>query len=317
MKKYLLIIGLLLLALHGRAQQKALYSQYMTNYFLLNPAVAGFDKDWKFKAGFRNQWVGFEGAPKTTYLSGESALFKNQRKRRRRGPQSYHGAGGYLYTDKTGPTNRSGLLLSYAYHLPLSKTVFLSTGLFAGVQQFAFDPNKIQLANNSNDQDPASRQGNLNALLPDLSIGTYLHANKFYTGVSLFQVLGNKIFSFENSHSPSRLYRHLFVSAGFDADLSKNITLSPSVLVKYVDPAPWQADFNVKGTYHFSKRRRTAYDDKIWAGLSYRTQDAVVAIFGFHFLKQYELSYAYDITTSEVRHYSSGSHEIVFGLRVK
>jgi type IX secretion system PorP/SprF family membrane protein len=316
MKKHLLIIFFLLLGLHARAQQKALHSQYMTNYFLLNPAVAGFDKDWKFKAGFRNQWVGFEGAPKTTYLSGETSLFKGKKKRRR-GPQPFHGAGGYLYSDKTGPTSRSGVQLSYAYHLPLSKTLYSSTGVFAGIQQFGFDPNKIQLANNSNDLDPASRQGNLNALLPDLSIGTYLHDDNFYTGVSLFQVLGNKIFSFENAHSPSRLYRHLFISGGFNADLSKNFTLSPSVLVKYVDPAPWQTDLNVKGTYHFSKRRRTPYDDKIWGALSYRTQDALVAIFGFHFLKQYELSYSYDITTSAVRHYSSGSHEIVFGLRVK
>jgi type IX secretion system PorP/SprF family membrane protein len=315
MKKYILFFSLCLLGAGVRAQQKALYSQYMTNYFLLNPAVAGFGKDWQIKAGFRNQWVGFEGAPKTTYLSGETALFKGRRRRRR--DQGYHGAGGYLYTDKTGPTSRSGVLLSYAYHLPLSKTLFWSTGLFAGIQQFSFDPDKIQLADNSNDLDPVSRQGDLRALRPDLSIGTYLHANNFYTGVSLFQVLGNKLFALENSDSPSRLYRHLFISSGFEVDLHKKFTLSPSLLVKYVNPAPWQVDVNVKGTYHLSKRRRTVYDDKIWGGLSYRTQDALVALFGFHFLKQYELSYAYDLTTSPVRHYSSGSHEIVFGLRVK
>jgi type IX secretion system PorP/SprF family membrane protein len=316
MKKYILFFSLFLLAMAARAQQKALHSQYMTNYFLVNPAVAGFDKDLKIKAGFRNQWVGFEGAPKTIYLSGESALVKGPRKRRR-GNQGYHGAGGYLYTDNTGPTSRSGLLLSYAYHLPLSKTLFLSTGLFAGIQQYRFDPNKIQLADNSNDLDPVSRQGDLNALLPDLSIGTYLHAENFYTGISLFQVLGNKLFTFEQAASPSRLYRHLFISGGFDVDLNKNFSVSPSLLLKYVDPAPWQADVNIKGTYHFSKRRRTAYDDKLWAGFSYRTQDALVVLFGCYFLKQYDLSYSYDITTSKVRYYSSGSHEIVLGLRLK
>ena len=60
--------------------------------------------------------------------------------------QSYHGAGGYAYTDKTGPTTRTGALLSYAYHVPLNRDVYLSSGVFAGFQQFRFDPDQVQLA---------------------------------------------------------------------------------------------------------------------------------------------------------------------------
>lgn len=315
MRKYLLIFILLAGALGAQAQQKALYSQYMTNYFLLNPAVAGFDKDWKVKAGFRNQWVGFEGAPQTIYLSAETALVKGGRRRRRN--QGFHGGGGYLYADKTGPTSRSGALLSYAYHLPLSKTLFWSTGLFAGIQQFRFDPGKIHLADNSNDLDPVSRQYQFNALLPDLNIGTYLHAANFYAGISLFQVLGNKVMTYQDNESPSRLYRHLFISGGYHFPVNKKFSLSPSFLLKYVQPAPWQADINLKAAYLLGKGRQPAQDNQVWGGLSYRSQDALVVLFGFHFLKKYELSYAYDITTSPLRQYSAGSHEIVFGLRVK
>jgi hypothetical protein len=89
------------------------------------------------------------------------------------------------------------------------------------------------------------------------------------------------------------------------------------VLLKYVSPAPLQADLNVKGSYSFSKRRRTKYDDKIWTGLSYRTQDALVGLIGVHFLQQYEVSYSYDLTVSPMRHHSAGSHEIMLGLRLK
>ena len=148
MKNYILFFFFLLLALTTQAQQKALYSQYMTNYYLLNPAVTGFEKDWQLSAGFRNQWVGFEGAPKTFYLSAHTAVLKN-RKRRLRPDQGYHGAGGCLYSDNTGPTRRSGFQFSYAYHKPLTRELFASAGIFAGVQQFSFDPNKVQLANNS------------------------------------------------------------------------------------------------------------------------------------------------------------------------
>ena len=320
MKKFVILFFFSLVASVAVAQQKALYSQYMTNYYLLNPAVAGYSKNLNFKTGYRNQWVGFEGAPSTTYLSAETALFQNSRNRKRRrgrGSQPFHGAGGYLYKDATGPTSRTGLLLSYAYHVPLSRTVYLSSGLFAGVQQYKFDANKIMLADGSNDYDPVTSGGNQTAFMPDLSAGTYLHSDQFFLGVSLFQVLGNKIFEFDNAVLPSRLAPHLFISGGYNLEVNKYFTLAPSMLLKYVDPAPLQADLNLKGIYTFKNRKKTVYDDKFYVGVSYRTQDALVALFGIQFLEQYELSYSYDITVSPIRHYISGSHEIMFGFRVK
>ncbi|GAB3529564.1 type IX secretion system membrane protein PorP/SprF [Pontibacter brevis] len=315
MKKFNILFLFLLLASSAVAQQKALYSQYMTNYFLVNPAVAGYDRNMNFKAGYRNQWVGFEGAPSTFYLSGEAELFKDRRRGRIK-PKPYHGAGGYIYKDVTGPTSRTGVMLSYAYHVPLTRTMFLSSGLFAGVQQYSFYANKIQLANGSNERDPVTSGGNGTAFMPDLSVGTYLHADDFFVGVSLFQVLGNKIFEFENSQTPSRLTRHLFVSGGYNFEINRNISLEPSVLLKYAHPAPLQADINVKGIYDFRNRRK-GQNDKVWAGISYRTEDALVGILGVQFMDQYELSYSYDITVSRMRHYSAGSHEITLGFRLQ
>ena len=316
MKNYILILFFLLVGTVAVAQQKALYSQYMTNYYLLNPAVAGFDKDLNIKAGYRNQWVGFEGAPKTFYLSGETALF--QRQMRRRKTQPYHGAGGYAYTDNTGPTTRTGVLLSYAYHVPLNRELYLSSGVFAGFQQFRFDPNKVHLAGGSNERDPVTNAGRVDAFMPDLSVGTLLHAEEFYVGVSLFQALGNKILEVEDSEQPSRLARHWFLSGGYTFDINRKISVEPSLLLKYVSPAPLQADINVKGIYSLSKnRRKTKYDDQVWAGLSYRTQDAVVGLVGLQMQEQFQLSYSYDITVSPMRHHSAGSHEIMFGYRLK
>jgi type IX secretion system PorP/SprF family membrane protein len=320
MKKLSILLFFSLLASVAVAQQKALYSQYMANYYLLNPAVAGYSKNLNFKMGYRNQWAGFEDAPSTVYLSAEGALFQNSRNRKRRrsrGIQAFHGAGGYLYKDASGPTSRTGILVSYAYHVPLSKTVFLSSGLFAGVQQYLFDESKIYLADNSNDRDPVTSGGSQNAFKPDLNVGTYLHSKDYYVGVSLFQALGNKLFKFDNAVVPSRLARHWFISGGYNLAVNKSFTLAPSVLLKYVDPAPLQADFNLKGIYTFNNRRKTDYDDQFWAGVSYRTKDAVVALIGLQFMEQYELSYSYDMTVSPIRHYSSGSQEIMLGFRVK
>lgn len=315
MKKFNILFLFLLLASAAVAQQKALYSQYMSNYFLLNPAVAGQSRDLNFKAGYRNQWVGFEGAPTTFYLSGETELFKD-RGRGRKKAQAFHGAGGYIYKDVTGPTSRTGVLASYAYHVPLNRTMYLSSGVFAGVQQYSFNVNKIQLANGSNEQDPVTNGGSETAFMPDLSVGVFLHSKEFFVGASLFQVLGNKIFEFENSQTPSRLTRHLFVSGGYNFEIDRSITVVPSVLLKYAHPAPLQADINVKGIYNFNNRRK-GQNDLVWAGLSYRTDDAIVGIVGGQFKEQYELNYSYDITVSRMRHHSSGSHEITLGFRVK
>ena len=51
------------------AQQKPQYSQYYQNLAVLNPAATGKENSVSIRAGFRNQWVGFEGAPKTSYLT--------------------------------------------------------------------------------------------------------------------------------------------------------------------------------------------------------------------------------------------------------
>lgn len=316
MKNYLLLLFFIVPFTAAFAQQKALHSQYMTNYYLLNPAVSGSEKDWQLTAGFRNQWVSFEGAPKTVYLSAQTAVGP-KKKRFRRGPQGFHGAGGYVYTDQTGPTTRSGLLLSYAYHQPLTNKIYASGGLFAGIQQYRFDADKIYLADNSNGLDPVTRNGDLNALVPDLSLGGYLHSDKFYAGVSMFQVLGNRLFRFDGTNSNSRLYRHLFLSGGYNFAINKQFTLAPSVLVKYVNPAPVQADFNLKGIYNFSNRPKSRLQDQLWVGLSYRTQDAVVMILGLQFMEQYSFGYSYDLTVSKLSHHSAGSHEIVLGLRLK
>ncbi|WP_152425202.1 PorP/SprF family type IX secretion system membrane protein [Nafulsella turpanensis] len=318
MKKYILLLFLFSLAGGAMAQQTSLYSQYMNNYYLLNPGVTGLQKDLLLKAGYRNQWTGFEGAPKTYYLSGHASLQQGGR-RSYSLSKAYHAAGGYLFSDEAGPNNRTGVLLSYAYHLPLSSKFSNSLGITAGVQQYAFDVNKVHLADYSNHLDPVTSGGSKSSVLPDLSLGYYLYSKEFFAGVSLLQALGGKIFSYEELENiaHNKLYRHLFLSTGYSFAVNKEFTVSPSVLVKYTNAAPWQADFNVRGLYTFNDRRGASLDDQLWAGISYRTQDAIVGLFGLQFMERYSLAYSYDFTLSSIRHHSAGSHEITLGYQLK
>ncbi len=315
MKKILLTLVLIASAAFAYAQQMVMYSQYMTNGYLLNPAMGGKDLDFNLKMGYRNQWVGFEGAPRTYYLSGHAALgLKNDSL----SYKGFHGVGGFVCTDRTGPIDRTGVNFSYAYHIPLSANVFASLGAFGGIKQYRLDAGRIHLANNSNDRDPVTQGGSQQAFLPDLSLGAYVRSDAFFFGISLFQLLNQKIFVYEQSQADirNRLYQHMFVTAGYAQEISESLTLVPSVLVKYVNASPLQADFNLRGIYDFNNRGGV-YSDKVWAGATYRTHDAVVILAGISFMKNYDLSYAYDITRSDIRHYSAGSHEIVVGYRFR
>jgi type IX secretion system PorP/SprF family membrane protein len=325
MKKYILALFFCTGSLLGAAQQTPLFSQYISNYYLLNPAMAGSEEDIMLKAGYRLQWVGFEGAPATYYLSGHTPFQKQPNgrgKRSRRGsrrPTGFHAGGGYVYGDNTGPISRTGLNLSYAYHIPLSREITTSVGLTAGMQQYLFDADKLNLADNSNDFDPVTMGGNRKSLVPDISLGYCIYSEQFYAGLSLAQALGNKIFAFEQSdlESTGKLYRHLFFSGGYTFAVNREFGIAPSTLVKYTSAAPLQADINVRAIYTFNDRRRNIPDDKAWLGISYRTQDALVALLGVQFLERYEVNYSYDLTLSPLKHHSAGSHEISLGLRLK
>lgn len=318
MKKIILCVLLLGLAATGRAQQTALYSQYMTNYYLLNPAAIGTEADINLKAGYRNQWVGFEGAPKTYYLSGHASLSQKGRSFKRMKAKPSHAVGGYVYSDQAGPVSRTGLNASYAYHIPLSRHIYNSVGITAGIQQYAFNVHKVRLAENSNGEDPVTMGGSRSAYLPDLSLGYYIYSKDFYAGLSLAQAIGFKIFDYEldDALKGNKLYRHLFFSAGYSYALNRQLSLQPSTLLKYVNAAPLQADLNLRAIYNFNNRLRSDFDDEIWMGLSYRSGDALVGLFGLQFMEQYQLSYAYDFTLSALRTYSAGSHEIVVGYRI-
>ena len=72
--KLTVILSAMLITSDALAQQLPLYSQYMQNNFVLNPAIAGTTENAPFRAVIRNQWTGMEGAPKTQTLSFHNSI---------------------------------------------------------------------------------------------------------------------------------------------------------------------------------------------------------------------------------------------------
>lgn len=276
------------------SQQLPQFSQYLINDYVINPAIGGSRPYFEAKANQRYQWVGITDAPRTYIFSLQGPLANRKM-----------GVGGYLFSDVTGPTRRTGGQLSYSYHFKVSEDIKISLGVFAGILQFAIDGGKISAKETG---DIAMSAGFQSTIVPDAGAGIYIFSKTFYFGASVPQLFNNKLQFFEGySNTPSRLVYHYNAMGGYKYEMNEKFTIEPSVLVRYVSPAPPQ----------FEPSLRFWYQKKLWLAGSYRTSDAIVASIGYILQENIMFGYSYDMTTSNLKRYSSGTHELMIGFRFK
>lgn len=321
MKKGLLSVVFFVIFGVAYGQQRPQYTQYIFNNYLLNPALTGIENYIDVKAGYRDQWHGLEGAPVTKYISfnapiGKEFIYGNATSSPGGGnnpmdrsyvqeymaSEPHHGIGFNAVIDKTGPLSRTDINATYAYHIGLTSQVNMAVGVALGFSLINLDLNDIVL---ETAVDPAIVSGENNRLKPDASVGIWLYGPRFFVGFSSQQLLGQRIsFTNDQSYTQGKQVPHIFATAGYKVFVSDDIAAIPSVMFKYVNPAPTSLDMNLK----------FAFRDKFWIGGSYRKNDSFSALAGFNVSSLFSLSYSYDFTTSDLRTVSSGSHEIVLGL---
>ncbi len=292
MKKVIIISFLLLCGSSLFSQQLPHFSQYFLNDFLINPAVAGSRGYFEGVSTHRYQWEGVTDAPRTYTLSVHGPT-KNRKM----------GFGGYIFTDIVGPTRRTGVNASYAYHLKINETTKLSLGLNAGLLQFMIDGSKITLRDAN---DAIITNGVQSTLIPDAGFGLYLYHKKYFFGFSAPQLLNYKVKFFDEGRNPTgNLPSHFFVTGGYKFQVSEDFIVEPIVFVKYVKPAPVQFEGTLKITYK----------DKLWLSGTYRDKDAITASIGYLINNSFTVAYAYDFTTTNLKNYSDGTHELMMGAR--
>lgn len=286
-------IFLLLLLINGPlfAQQLPQYSQYMFNQYAFNPAYAGVKESWEAVTNNRYQWLGITDAPRTFTLSACGPLKKENL-----------ALGGYLYTDIVGPTRRIGFQTSFSYHARLSETIRLSFGLSLGFNEWILDADKITAYH---PDDFYFSNGLLKSFNPDGKFGLYLYHDDWYFGASMEQIFHDKLsFMATQIGSESFLEDHYYFLAGYTVHLGEVWDLEPSALLKLGLPAPPKMDLNVRATYK----------KMIWAGLGIRTRDAMTVMAGFNYKNMLAIGYSFDITTTDLKNYSSGTHEVYLGI---
>ncbi|RIJ37543.1 PorP/SprF family type IX secretion system membrane protein [Pontibacter oryzae] len=309
MNKPLILIPLLVfaLALQAFGQQRPQYSQYMLNNYLLNPAISGIEDYADIRVSHRRQWVGLDGAPSTYYVSAHTPLNKGASGNKYHRALAHHGVGTIFHTDKTGPLRRTGLSISYAYHLPITTSINVSAGVSTGLIRNSINTSDLTF---TNENDPLAGGGSINNTALDLNLGMWIYSRNFSVGVAGAQLLKNAA-SFGNgpvvsNEATLELQRHYFISGSYRLEPTENIDVIPSVMLKLADPSPASIDASV----------RVVYDERVWLGGAYRHNDAAVAMVGLYISPLLDLSYSYDFTTSDLNNVSAGTHEVVIGFKL-
>lgn len=329
MKRFLILLFVVMTGQFARAQQRPHYTQYVLNNYILNPALSGIENYTDLKISGRDQWVGLNGAPQTAYLSIHAPLGKKDYKtsatsyqvpgENPRGTsywqnytasEPHHGVGLVIVNDKTGNFNRFSAAASYAYHLGLNARTNVAAGFSAGISKFTRNGSKADFTGTGNPVDPAQGAGTyINRVRPDLAAGLWLYTGDYFMGLSVQQIIPQKIsFVDDVAYEGGKLQPHFFATAGYRFLINEEINVVPSMLLKYVSGTPTtpQFDLNLK----------VQYQDLLWLGGSYRLKDGYAAMLGLNVGNTFNVGYAYDFTKTALNTASNGTHELVIGFLI-
>ncbi len=294
----------------GWSQQMPMFSQYMMNKFLVNPAYAGQNGYTIFNLTARQQYPGFINAPRTIMFSAQTRILEDsyifklrkvQKKPERKSRSGNVGLGGMVYNDRNGIVSRTGLQLTYAYHLRLNNLTQLSFGISGSAYQYKLDAGDTEIYQ---ENDPLLMSNRHAFFVPDANFGVYLYANKFYAGLSVMEVFGSNLKLGKEKFENYKTLRHINLTAGYKFSLSGSLVLEPSMLTKFTANTV-QVDINT----------RLFYQRDYWLGISYRTNNTFVTMAGVSVDALY-FGYAYDASLNEIRNYAGGAHELMVGIKL-
>jgi type IX secretion system PorP/SprF family membrane protein len=292
MYKQLIILAIFIISVECKAQQDPILTQYMYHLQTINPGYVGSSECLSLNLTDRMQWVGMKNGPNTMVFSAGVNL-----------PNPHIGIGLSASRDALGPSVETGMMGSFAYRILFEKSK-LSFGV-----QFGFDYLYVDWAAliPDNPDDPLITNQVKNRAVPDAGVGIYYYSDKYYFGISSTHLLEEQFMiatdNQTSSTSFSKLLRHFYGMAGYVIPVSDEITLKPSVLLRYVANSPLQADINFNMLIH----------SIIWIGVGYRTESSITLMTEVNIAKGLRVGYSYDMWFNPLQSNSKGSHEIRLG----
>jgi len=290
--KIFIVTFSLLLSLGAKSQQLDEYSLFYNDLYVVNPAYAGVTDGLMLSSFVKQKWSGLQGAPSFQTLSGHMRFSDEM------------GAGGRIFNYSAGMEQRTGIEGTYAYRLQLSGDMHLSMALSAMLYQYSLNKSLVFAKDND---DLTILRSKDKLIVPDFNFGLLFYdaERHYYTGLSVYQLMGRKITLLNSENLENRQLRHYNFTGGYFMDINDKISVESALLLKFIETGYVQLDFNVTGTFM-----------KMFSvGVSYRTDNAVVAMMGIK-AGGFTFGYAYDYTLSDIGKYSVGSHEIFLSYKL-
>ncbi len=305
MKRVLFAIFVFVFFVELKAQQDPQFTQNMFNRLAVNPAYSGSTGSICATILSREQWLGFEGNPRTNVFSADGG-FKIR--------QTYQmGAGLTILQDEIGPIKSLNAKLALSYHHRISQGV-LAIGLEGGMFNQSINGKwRTSSGNFDGTEDLAIPNSEAGEPVFDLGGGLYYYTQELYVGVSSTHLNQPEIRDIADNISGYTFeqVRHYYIQAGYNYPLSTNsgeFELQPSIFVK-TDAVSTQIDFNTN----------VLYNNLVWGGVSYRVNDAVAFLAGLYVPKVegLRIGLAYDYNISELSDYNDGSMEFMINYCYK
>lgn len=297
--------------------QDAHFSQFYAAPLYLNPAYTGASQQNRVILNTRNQWPQVTGGMVTSAASFDGFL-----------PNNNSGIGVSIFNDyiSSNGLRNTGLVASYAYHLPLSKTQRLSVGASAGVYQRSVDFFKFTFEDQLLTDGQVTPSGeNRNAangsvVYPDLSLGTSYYTKSWYVGLAVAHLNRPSQNNLKGFSSAERLPIRYTFNTGYKIRLSpKKRNVTDKVNETYLTP---NALFKVQRDFHQMNLGLSLQHNYLLAGIYHRShplssagntgvfsQDAAIIMLGA-VVNNFTFGYSYDYHLNQLIGLSNGSHEI-------
>lgn len=276
------------------AQLYPVSSQYIYHGIIINPAESGKDGALSMTMGYRNQWFGFEGSPKTVSASVHAPFINNK-----------VGLGLLIHSDSYGIVNHTTLRGNYAYRLEFGRGV-LALGLSASVMRMDVSASKLIADEADDDYFNSLMQSTTK---PNFGAGAYYEANSYFLGISVPQLLTE---DWDGSSEKKQTLHNqsgysFFGYGGCQIRFHSHFAFEPSMMVRYFTGNDLQFDITPQ----------LAISNRIWLGASYRTEGSMTALFRCKIDHQISMGYSYDFEMGNEHKYLRNTHEIILKYILK
>ena len=306
MKKFSIIILVVLGALGAQAQNRKYTGNFSLFQQYFNPALTGYEGS-VVKTFYRDQWTGYQDAPRTLFVSGELNLadlksFGNRR------PAGAHNAAGNdavglsILHDTFGPFKESQFNASYSYKVALSEMLSLRGGAALTYNLNSLDETRLVFDDISDAQYQYLLRSNNNRVHKlGVNAGLVLSATNYYFGYAVQDLTKGALAGGDPYLNDTYALQHV-LQGGYRRGITDQFGLVFNGLYRY--------DSKLKST--LEGQLKGVYDDTYWAGIGYRNNLALTFTAGMRFKNQFKIGYLREMPSGKGSGVNVGSNELLF-----